>query len=92
MQAIRRVVNGQLQVVAGILGTSGTPSQKRLTNPWGVAVMGRNIYIADRGNHAIQVVDATGALSLLAGSNTGNVLDVAVVWNLAGPATLQCDV
>ena len=70
---IRKVtLDGVVTTFAGSAGspgtTDGTGSAARLNAPNGVAVDGAgNIYVADRGNHAIRKITADGAVTTLAG-------------------------
>jgi sugar lactone lactonase YvrE len=68
--------SGTLTVVAGnglqgYSGDNGPATQATLYNPSGVAVDGSgNVYIADTGNQVIRMVNSSGVISTIAGTNT----------------------
>jgi hypothetical protein len=72
--AIRKIElgTGIVTTVAGD-GVSGMPTDtpSRFSSPEGVAVLGRDLYVADTGNHAIQQVTPSGLVSTYAGSDAG---------------------
>ncbi len=72
---IRKVdTNGNISTVAGtgaagFSGDGGAATSAQLNYPTGVAVDGAgNVYIADRDNHRIRKVDASGDISTVAGT------------------------
>ena len=72
--AIRVVDTGTADVttIAGVRGTSGTDegtgTNARFNQPRGLAISGASLYVADKENHAIRVVNTgTGAVTTLAG-------------------------
>jgi hypothetical protein len=68
--------SGTLTVVAGnglpgYSGDGGPAAQATLSNPNGVAVDGSgNVYIADTNNQVIRMVNSSGVISTIAGTNT----------------------
>jgi streptogramin lyase len=57
--------------VSGFSGDGGQATSARLRNPQGVYVdQSGKIYIVDRGNHAIRMIDTTGTISTVAGNGT----------------------
>jgi hypothetical protein len=57
--------------VAGFSGDGGAATLAQLSDPWGVALdAAGNLYIADRINHRIRKVDASGTISTVAGNGT----------------------
>ena len=77
---IRRVsaVNGIISTVAGngqvgAAGDGGPATAARLTHASGVALDAQgNLYIADKGNNRVRMVDSGGTISTFAGSTAGN--------------------
>ena len=72
---IRKVVisTGEVTTLAGSAGLSGssdgTGTSAGFNNPFGVTADGKNLYVADSGNHTIRkVVIATGKVTTLAGT------------------------
>ncbi len=78
--------SGTLSIVAGISGSSGTPTagpatSSHLHEPSGVALDGSgNLYIADTVNDVVEKVTPSGTLSVFAGTGTAGA-------PTAGPAT-----
>ncbi len=73
-QRIRAVVAGQIQTVAGtgvkgFSGDGGDARLARLNMPLALAVYGRNVVIADSGNHRVRGL-SSGVLTTIAGSGT----------------------
>lgn len=74
---IRKVtLAGVVTTIAGAAGqigqTDGTGNAARFYNPFGLAVDGGNLYVADSLSHTLRkVVIATGVVTTLAGSPTG---------------------
>jgi hypothetical protein len=71
--------------------TSGTALQSAFNNPYGVTSDGTNLYVADYGNHCIKKIDATGALSVVAGTcgTAGNVNGAAGVGRMNHPSGID---
>jgi len=75
-QRIRKVTNNTISTVAGngeeiFAGDGGPATAASLDSPTGIAVdASGKIYIADRHNHRIRVIDGTGTISTFAGSST----------------------
>jgi trimeric autotransporter adhesin len=73
---IRRVdSSGKISTVAGngtqgFGGDGGPATSAELAQPWGVAVHGANLYIADTLNHRVRKVDSSGKISTVAGDGT----------------------
>ena len=72
---IRKVdATGTITTIAGtgergFSGDGGPGAEAQLNSPYGVAVDGAgNLYIADRNNHSIREVDATGTITTIAGT------------------------
>jgi len=72
---IRRIVNGNLETVAGQFGAGdwgdcGPAELSSLKKPYGLALDTRgNLYIADAGNHKVRMVDiASGLITVIAGT------------------------
>lgn len=74
---IRKIdAEGHPSVYAGISGTAGLTNGQgsiaTFNTPYGLARdSSGNIYVADRGNHAIRKIDTTGAVTTLAGNASG---------------------
>jgi hypothetical protein len=86
---VRKVdVTGTITTVAGgtqgFCGDGGPAISACLNYPAGVAVdAAGNLYIAERSNHRVRKVDASGTISTFAGSSAGFCGD-------GGPATSAC--
>lgn len=70
---IRKIsLNGEVSTVAGtgaVGAKNGSSTTATFNNPFGVATDAvGNVYIADRYNHAIRVIDKTGSVKTFAGS------------------------
>ena len=71
---VRQVVisTGAVTTLAGYAGTSGTAdgtgNAARFNSPFGVAVAGGSLYVADTGSHTIRKVTLVGVASTLAGT------------------------
>src|SRR6266852_4380829 len=65
----------------------------QLNRPHGLAVDGRgNVYVSDRGNHAIRVVAATGDIRTLAGNGKeGNADGVGAAASFKQPVAVAVD-
>jgi len=79
---IRRIDKSTAEVVtlAGTAGsagsTDGTGSAARFNNPWGLALNGPYLYIADEQNHKIRRLDlGTREVTTIAGLNTASFAD-----------------
>ena len=71
---IREVSKGIIRTVAGTgtagySGNGGPATSAQINNPYGVAVDGSTLYIADTGNHAIRKV-SKGVITTVAGTGT----------------------
>ncbi len=86
---IRSIAGGVVSTLAGS-GTAGfldgAAATARFQNPYGVAVDSvGNVYVADRGNHRIRLIDTNGAVSTFAGTGvaggTANGARLAVTFN-----------
>lgn len=53
----------------------GLGTEARFTAPAGLALVGTDLYVADRGNHAIRKVTADGRVTTLAGDGTDGLAD-----------------
>ena len=78
---IRRIAiaTGDVATIAGVSGSAGsadgTGSAARFSSPWGIAISGADLYVADMDNHAIRRVEiVTGVVSTVAGAagSSGN--------------------
>lgn len=57
--------------VAGPAGDGGPALQAQLNNPWGLLLRGTELYIADRGNDRVRMIDLdTGIITTVAGTGT----------------------
>ena len=71
---VRQVVisTGAVTTLAGYAGTSGTAdgtgNAARFSSPFGVAVAGGSLYVADTGSHTIRKVTLAGVVSTMAGT------------------------
>ena len=71
---IRKITrDNRVSTLAGLAmragAADGQGTSARFNNPMGVAVdAAGNVYVADRGNHAIRKITPSGAVSTLAGS------------------------
>ncbi|MBE7484052.1 MAG: hypothetical protein HS104_29300 [Polyangiaceae bacterium] len=77
--AIRRVVNGSVETLAGD-GSSGFMDEPdpRFNQPTGLAVDGSGVvFVADRGNHAIRKLTPNGLVITLAGDGSPSMADGA---------------
>lgn len=77
--AIRRVVNGSVETLAGD-GSSGFADEPvpRFNQPTGLAVDGSGVvFVADRGNHAIRKLTPNGLVITLAGDGSPGMADGA---------------
>jgi hypothetical protein len=54
--------------VSGYSGDDGDATSAQLALPQDVAYFGGNLYIADRGNHVIRMVDSSGDITTVAGT------------------------
>ncbi|GEM_PF-230859 len=101
-QRVRKVTTGgTITTVAGN-GTTGSNGDgnlainAQLNNPWGLAIdSSGNIYIADRSNHRVRVVNAsTGNISTFAGNGVNGYFGdggPATVASLSQPISLVLD-
>lgn len=89
----------QAQVrVATLAGTGqagpldGDAQIGQLNRPHGLAIdaLG-NVYVSDRGNHAIRVVDKNGAIRILAGGKEGNADGVGAAAAFRQPIAVAVD-
>ncbi len=56
---------------AGYSGDNGLAVDAQLNNPMGVAVdIYGNVYVADKGNHRVRMINTNGIITTLAGANT----------------------
>ncbi|MEO8761352.1 MAG: T9SS type A sorting domain-containing protein, partial [Bacteroidia bacterium] len=75
---VRKVnTSGVITTVAGnntqgFGGDNGAATSAQLNLPWGVAVIGTNLYISDYGNFRIRKVNTTGNISTIAGNGTNS--------------------
>ena len=98
---IRRVdASGNISTVAGtgtagFGGDGGAATAAMLDDPLGVALDGAgNLYIADRDNHRIRRVDASGTISTIAGTGTigfGGDGGPASAAQLSSPGSVAVD-
>ena len=98
---IRRVdASGNISTVAGtgtagFGGDGGAATAAMLDDPLGVALDGAgNLYIADRDNHRIRRVDASGTISTIAGTGTigfGGDGGPATAAQLSSPGSVAVD-
>ena len=82
---IRRVdASGTITTFAGtgeqgFSGDGGPATQARLVSPFGLAVDGAgNVYIADRGDHRIRRVDASGTITTFAGTGEKGIVGYGI--------------
>lgn len=72
--------------------TDGDARTGQLNRPHGLAIDGRgNIYVSDRGNHAIRIVAPTGAIRTLAGGREGNTDGVGAAAAFRQPIAVAVD-
>jgi hypothetical protein len=98
---IRQIViaTGVTTTLAGTAGqhgsTNGTGAAARFKDPWGVAVIGGTLYVADTNNNQIRaIVIATGEVTTLAGISDGypGTIDATgTAARFAGPAGITTD-
>jgi len=96
---IRRVVRGIIQTVAGtgtsgFSGDGGPATAAQLFLPAAVSVAGGNLYITDRSNQRIRIVDSAGNISTVAGTGLfGFVGDGGPAMNarLSNPLGVSAD-
>src|SRR6266568_3611768 len=76
---------------AGLADSDGRVGQ--LNRPHGLAIDGKgNVYVSDRGNHAIRVVTANGDIRTLAGSGKeGNADGVGAAASFKQPIAVAVD-
>ena len=67
--------------IAGYSGDGGPATSAELNAPWGLAVKGKNLYIADSRNNVIRKIDGSGNIHTVAGNG------VAGFGGDGGPAT-----
>ena len=110
-QSIRKIIisSATVSTLAGpdgtgsnVPGTTGgianaTGPAARFFNPYAVAADNTNVYVADKGNHAIrQIVIATGAVTTLAGTGTSGTNDGTLTGGVSsatfdGPGGIAVD-
>jgi hypothetical protein len=99
-QTIRKIVlaTGAVSTIAGTAGlhgvADGTGAAARFNTPYGLAVDGSNLFVADSGNNAIRkVVIATGVTSTVAGTValSGSTDGTGAVARFDGPAGMTTD-
>lgn len=102
MHAIYKVnvSTAEVALYAGIPGQPGLvnsadPFVAQFKYPRGLAFIGTDLYVADSSNHAVRKIDASGNVSLVAGSTTGlsgnaNGIGTAARFNF--PSSLRADV
>lgn len=77
-----------------LAGDGGPALAATLQEPWGIVINRGNLYIADRDNHAIRMVDPTGTIVTVAGSGnrgfSGNG-GAATVADLSRPQSVAVD-
>ena len=97
---IRKLViaSGVVSTLAGVAGAAGSDdgvdAAARFTSPWGVAVIGGDLFVTDHGNHTVRrIAMATGAVSTLAGSPgmQGRDDGVGAAARFANPLGLAAD-
>jgi len=78
----------------GFSGDNGSATSAQLNHPWGVAVVGANLYVSDYANFRIRKVSSTGTITTVVGngtnSYTGNCGNPTAA-NLSYPAGLASD-
>ncbi|SRR6266545_2043219 len=71
--------DGNVSTIAGIAQSgmvNGRPADARFNNPTGLIVgAGRSIYVADRNNHRIRVINSLGDVGTIAGDGTEGYQD-----------------
>ncbi len=76
----------------GYSGDGGAATAAQLFLPYGVAAdSAGNLYVADRGNHRIRKVDASGAISTVAGTSNIGDGEAAPAAQLALPQEVTAD-
>ena len=78
--AIRQISGTAITTVAGILGSSGLfdggKTSAKFNQPYQLAAdSSGNIYVADRGNHAIRKITSIGSVSTIVGNGTAGSTD-----------------
>jgi hypothetical protein len=68
--------------LAGLSGSpgyvNGTGAEARFSRPYGVAVLGADLIVVDRSNHALRRVTLDGVVTTLAGTGSPGMVDGAV--------------
>ena len=74
------------------LYADGTGAAASFSSPFGIAVGGSTIYVADAGNHRVRAVTSAGKVTTLAGSGAGAHADgEPSVASFLGPSALAAD-